>query len=186
MLSELDNFLAVSPGKIRILNVSPSERKILHLYFERLSPKIKKTSLRCGFFDRHKETRYYSKCHNCDYKWVLLNEYHRGSMENNIDESISGECPKCHDYIFHEFNYDDGLRYVKSKNIFAFGNYFSNYSNETRIQLDFGVQDLESEVLRIINLNDFYDLNEPSGNLNKKRLGKYLKQELLKIYHFKF
>ena len=70
------------------------QRKLLHQCIEVGSTTFAR-SLKLEDFPSGKRTRFLKKFYNCDGKYIRFghNEYHKGMMENNMDEYYIVECP---------------------------------------------------------------------------------------------
>lgn len=171
-------FTNIPNDKIRIIYLyDNNHRKILHQYLDHNYPKLYKTSLKCKYFDS-KELNTFIKCYNCGYKNVVIDDYHYGSLENNKDESISGDCPKCHEHISFEPNYDDwdDVRRIQSNNIIAFGNWFKHYTkpNHAAIPKNFS----KEEINNLLNGRIIYEIQISDQTFDKNNLSEYIYEQI--------
>ena len=157
--------------KIVVIIADRPTRKILHSWLRNQTPKIYSGGIRLDNYPY--EVRVFKQCYICNYNNVPINDYHYGQMPNNIDEYRTGICPECTTLIFHDCNYDDGARYVKSRNAIAIGNYFKGWDRKFSDPIPFD-ETVQSIVSDSINEKKVFMIDVPSGCLNRKQLGKYI------------
>lgn len=142
------------------------KRKEIHNYIENENPNIKKKSLKCKSISDYCDT-YYNNCPECGEEMLLLDFYYYGIMENNMDESLSGECRKCSYTMNYEPNFscsNNGFIVCPRNNIIAIGEYISN-KKPNKILID----DYQ-----------YFIIDTPSKQLNKHKLGDYINEKIRK------
>lgn len=111
------------------------QRKLLHQCIEVGSTTFAR-SLKLDHLPSGKRTRFLKKCYNCDRKYIRFgpNEYHKGIMDNNMDEYYSVECPECHEDIIWECNFDgyDFVRTTFENNCLVVGNAIKSFKHPNR------------------------------------------------------
>ena len=88
----IEKLFSVPAKKLRYVLLKNEDRKVIHQFLEANYPKLKRRSVFCKKFEIECQ-KVYRKCYYC--KKPVLMEYHYGYMENNYDESYSGDCRKC-------------------------------------------------------------------------------------------
>lgn len=165
----MDDIFNCSKDKIRVIQLPSEERKLVHQYIERYYPKIYKSSLCCKYFPTNR-IHTFIKCYKCNYRNVVIDDYHEGRMKNNMDENRSGTCPKCDKYIVFEPNWDswDNVRIQWENNIISFGYYFKGYIQGAHTE-DVSLNDMIFKI---------YELDAPKEILDKEALSKYISSQL--------
>lgn len=182
-------FSEIDDDKIRFIEVGDGkDRLALHQYLENnyekyKSNKLGKSSFKCDYFLSGKAKFEFYLCGYCDKK-VRLTKYHYGTMKNNKDESKSGYCSDCDEFVLFEPNYDDWDDYkvIWGNNIVCFGKYFHRYIKKYK--------SYESDTFDI---NDFlegkrvYEIDAPKverykngsiKHLNRREIGPYIEEKL--------
>lgn len=92
------------------------KRSAIHSYLEIHHPNLGHVGILLDRFDYDRLT--YKRCWSCNH--LVGMSYHRGIMENNIDEYYSGWCDNCDESVEWECNYDydcDIIRIIKNNAI---------------------------------------------------------------------
>jgi hypothetical protein len=166
-------------GKIRIIELGREERKAFHQFVEENFPRLGKASLICEKFNMRYE--YFSECYRCEFKRVLLTDYHYGSENNNIDQRMSGKCSKCNKFVFQDC-IDDNIIFVAKNNIVAFGDYFKAYKKREGKRE--GEKEGEGEkeyILEILKTKKVYEIDCPKVAIDRMNTGKYISSSLKMI-----
>ena len=176
----VNDIFTVPEGKIRVIPLKTSDRKLLHQYLDTFPKPFGKTSLKSSHLHGDR-THTFIKCYSCDYKKVLINNYHYGCMENNKDEYRSGTCPKCDAHITFEPNYDnwDDVKCVHGNNLLAYGNYFRHHTSPPHATT--GVVSIDM-ITKILNNSRVYELPIPTTALNKRHLATYIDTMIPDLY----
>lgn len=176
----MEIFGNIPPGTIRIIKIESSdERKKLHQYLEKYYPNIHRTSLKSKHFCGER-TMTFIKCYHCGNKRAPVNNYHYGTMDNNMDEWRSGECNKCGKNNSWEPNFEgwDDITLVFSNNMIALGDYFTGYN----IPKHATPGDIERcDIENILKHTNIYNISSPKILMNKKDVTKYIDDKLSAI-----
>ena len=170
------NIISIPPGKIRIIEATVRERKIIHQWLKVKHPEVHKAGLKSKLFEME-EYGVCMRCYGCKYKYVFLNNYRYGMLKNNKDEYMFGTCPKCDENVTWECNYDgyDEVFHFPRRNIMAFGIYLEVIQKSKHIEENFNISD--DQIIEILGNKKIYEIDEPCAELNikdRKRLGKYI------------
>lgn len=180
-LVEFKGYLDDIPSdKLYIIACSSAEtRKEIHQYLENTYPKLGKYSLKASKVEESDCYSRLKKCWECD-KYVPVNEYHLGYLENNKDEYVSGDCSRCGEHIIFEVNYDswDDIRLLHGNNIIAIGSYMKHYNRPYHATSGIISQEEFNESLEGV---DIYEIDNPDSQLNKRNLQKYIDGQLEKL-----
>ncbi|ARF07979.1 hypothetical protein Catovirus_1_29 [Catovirus CTV1] len=177
---ETYNFHDIPKNKIIIIPCDDkTNRKIIHQYIENNYPEIKKMSLQSKLFYRE-QRKTFIECYYCDYKRVHLNKYHSGQMKNNEDEYMTGTCPKCHEFISWDINFDgwDEITRLYYNNIIVCGDYITcNVPNHAKKEII--SKNVYISSTKGINV---YQIDQPekinNKILNKRKLQCYIDSKL--------
>ena len=170
----------IPSDKLYIIACSSSEpRKRIHRYLENTYSKLGKYSLKVSRVERSNWYCTLKPCWECD-KYVPVNNYHLGCMENNKDEYLTGDCSRCGEHVTFEVNYDswDDVRRLYENNIIAVGSYMKHYNRPFHATSGVVSQEEFDEILTNM---DIYELDNPDKQLNKRDLQKYIDGELEKL-----
>lgn len=180
MINYIKKVLKVDKNKMIIIRIEDGdERNMFHQFLDNTYPgfKVFASSVKCGFNENAKDNDW-TKCFHCDYKYVKV-KYHYGYESNNRDESYSGTCPQCDEYISIEPNYDDMRVYhAKNNDAIAISDYFNNYSHKNRDKNN--DPNLLFKITKIITHNSIIIIDSPSKSLNKNQLNEYINSKINK------
>lgn len=144
---------------------------------ENVYPSLNKISLTSSHFTQEVSNLTFKKCHEC-HKKVLLHDYHYGSMDNNMDEWLSGNCLNCNESISWEPNFDGYYNMISSErinnNIIVYGKYI----NYTKSKLIHQETIKKEKFIEIIKTKEIYEIEAPIKKLDKVQLQNYIDENI--------
>lgn len=167
----LENIFTVPKGKIRFIELTCHDRKLLHQYLEHHYPDLKKFSIKCKKFGTEVFGTYIKCCGGSGNKiWM---KYHYGDMANNRDERYTAYCNECGEYFSCECMFGDvGVKALRDCKMFAFG----DYSFPTARYLIKGSAESSSKIQQILKGKDVHEVDAPPPlePLCENKLGWYI------------
>ena len=166
-------FTTATESKVYIIHcTNRQERKKIHQYFE------EKNILAASLLVKNLsyKTERYISCFECGNRGVL-GTYHRGIMENNIDEYYSGTCPKCGESCDWECNYDgyDSVSCKDSNNVIVLDRMFRGMRRPHHSERGHVSQE---EFEQIVNKLGVYTIDQPPVTISKRHRTHYTRHDL--------
>lgn len=112
--------------------IDSDQRRLIHNYFEKHHPDVKKISLHCSAFPY--QSRSFIKCTGCDQ--LVHMTHHDGYLANNVDQWYSGYCEECNEFISIDCYHNNTLISSTQNNCIVFGGCLKHVSKRKTCHSD--------------------------------------------------
>jgi hypothetical protein len=167
----MDELIQEATGNKIVIFHCPNieDRKKIYSYLDKKFPNLPKGGIRLEQFEAPVVGK--KKCPSC-YNFVYLTKYHFGYMQNNQDESTSGDCFHCGRFVSHEPNFDMSIPYVRFHNAIVIGQIL-----RWSIRKFDSVSVSDEEVMKLFTEMKCCLVELPRRSFGKKTLAMYLSQK---------